>query len=400
VPSAQPPEVTQSDSIAAVNLVEGAPKSIPQEALQISRRASNPKELASCDPGPIAWPQPPPRGTPLMKVTQGSGVSAFSAVPSAQPPEVTQSDSIAAVNLVEGAPKSIPQEALQISRRASNPKELGSSDPGPIARPQPPPPRGTPPMKVTGSHQQVTESSLNEARATPTAVTESSEQTNLVANYGPQPLSLNAMQGDKSTQGSRLAGQKQAPLIHAQKGIALQSARTAPIQTSTAPPSRIHTPGSDSPGPATVGFETTSKGTQLPVEMATKRPFADRVHEPQTGTNQRTNSSTVQLQPSQENLPLAAQLSKGGRTIEKTATRGETDSPGFTVTVARHTIVDNFPAANNPSASHNKVTIGRIEVRVNNVARPSENRTQSPIRTWAAPDFLEEKYLNRFRIKP
>jgi hypothetical protein len=95
-----------------------------------------------------------------------------------------------------------------------------------------------------------------------------------------------------------------------------------------------------------------------------------------------------------------AQLSKGGETTEQITTCGDGHSLKFLPTEVRQTIVDKISATSNPSASHHRVTIGRIEVQVNNVSRPVENRARTAVTSSPGSDFLEERYLNRFSIKP
>jgi hypothetical protein len=50
--------------------------------------------------------------------------------------------------------------------------------------------------------------------------------------------------------------------------------------------------------------------------------------------------------------------------------------------------------------SQNRITIGRIEVHLNNVSRPVESQARAEITSPFGQNFLEEQYLNRFPMRP
>jgi hypothetical protein len=94
------------------------------------------------------------------------------------------------------------------------------------------------------------------------------------------------------------------------------------------------------------------------------------------------------------------QLSKTGEIAEEASRSENIDSLKFTPAAVHKIVVDEISTASNARGSQNRVTIGRIEVQVNNVSRPVENRPRTSVTSSLASDFLEERYLSRFPIKP
>jgi hypothetical protein len=204
-------------------------------------------------------------------------------------------------------------------------------------------------------------------------------------------------------QGTSLRG---AVIIH-------QNAQAPSDRASTAPPAPKELPGFDLPEPSRVELPKAAKEVQPPVGPR-MNPLASETIPPHSESDPAQVSSTVQSLPSGWNFQLAgrvvepattarrgeAQPSKGGEVAERAGGSEIIDSFKLRPAAVHKMIVDEISTAGSPRASQNRLTIGRIEVRVNNVSRPVESKARGPVTSSLASDFLEESYLNRFAIKP
>jgi hypothetical protein len=370
-------------------------------------------------------------------------------------PAVTQSGQLA-TSLPSEVPDLFRQEAPQIPKQTSNPRGTASSKAEPIPRHESLP-INAPRMRIASPQAQPAVSSLDEAGATTTSATGSSEQASLITISGPK-ASGNATKGKKTFPSRGLSVLKPGPLIEAPKELktavsrvrnppgypspeplppsgtvsvsasiarqeekqgssfantgelAYQSAQTPSAQASITPPSRLVASGSDLPEPSQLKLQKATKEVQPSIDAPTKRLASERIRQPDPAPA----SSTPGSLPARENFQLATRLtervpigrrghpqfSKEGETAEQTGRIENTDSLKFVPAAIHRMIVDEISAASNPRGSQNRVTIGRIEVQVNNVSRPVENRARGPVTTSPASDFLDERYLNRFPMKP
>ena len=381
----------------------------------------------------------PPR---IPRVMLPSGLH-FDQERSPEQPAVTQSDPIA-TSLPSGAPDLFRHETPPIPRRATNPGRTASSQPEPMPRLKSLP-LNAPRMRIAVPQSQPVVSSHDKPEAT--SATESTEEDSRATVSGPKG-SGKASKGKEAfpTAVSRVTAPPHyadseflppsgivseatpasvSPSILRQEEkqgsgftdtgvVAHQSAQVHSVQASSAPSSRIEASGIDLPEPSQLKFQKATKEVQPSIDAPTTRPTSERIRQPDRESDPTPASSTPASLPPRQNFQLAkrvtervtigrhgdAQLSKGGEIAEQTGRSENTDSLEFTPTAVHKMIVDEISTTTNPRGSQNRVTIGRIEVQVNNLSRPVENRARGAVTSSLASDFLEERYLNRFPMKP
>jgi hypothetical protein len=192
-----------------------------------------------------------------------------------------------------------------------------------------------------------------------------------------------------------------------------QGAQVPKVQSSPALPSRTEASGIDLQ-PSPLELQAATKKNQPSFEVPMTRLAGERIGQPGSELRGTPASATPGSVAPGQNLQLtsrkadrittngsgATHPSKQREVAEQTRRNENTVSFKLTPTPPDNRMLDGISMTSDPRGSQSRITIGRIEVQVNNVTRPVENKARAPVATSISSDFLEDRYLNRFPIKP
>jgi hypothetical protein len=383
--SPEQPAVTRSGPIAT-SLPSGAPDLFRHETPPIPRRATNPGRTASSQPEPMPRLKSLAINAPRMRIAGPQSQPAGSSLDEARATSATESterDFRATVSGPKGS------WGMASKGREAFPRVGPSAlKPGPLIE-------VSKELKTTVSGVTAPPHYADSKFLPPSGI---------VSGATPASVSQSILRQEE----------KQETRFTDTGVIAHQSAQVPSVQASAAPSSRIEASGINLPEPSQLILQKATKEVQPSIDAPTKRLASERIRQPDIESDPTPASSTPGSLPLRQNFQLAkrvtervtiarhgdAQLSQEREIAEQTGRSENTDSLKFTPTPVHKMIVDEISTTSNPRGSQNRVTIGRIEVQVNNVSRPVENRARGAVTSSLASDFLEERYLNRFPIKP